>query len=72
MVSKERTNHLEQGNRLAPGALNFSAGDHRFLLLTRQRRGFGETSHMLCKPNTLAVDEFGLLKNYLNFFHPNA
>lgn len=72
MVRKQKTNHLNHGNRLAAGVLNFGAGDHRFLLLTRQRRGFGVTSHILCKPKTLAIDEFGLLTNYLNFFHPNA
>lgn len=72
MVRKQKTNHLNHGNRLAAGVLNFSAGDHRFLLLTRQRRGFGVTAHILCKPKTVAIGEFGLLTNYLNFFHPNA
>lgn len=72
MIRKERTNHLDQGNRQAPGSLNFSAGDHRFLLLFRRRRGFAVTSHVLCKPKTLALDEFGLLTNYQNFFHPNV
>ena len=74
MVRKERTNHLDyyHSNRVAPRALNFSPGDHRFLLLTRQRRGFGVTSHIQCKPKTLAIDEFGLLTNCFNFFHPNA
>lgn len=72
MVRKERTNHLDGGNRMALGALNFNAGDHRFLLPTRPRRGFGVTSHILCKPKPLAIDDFGLLTNYLNFFHPHA
>lgn len=69
MVRKERIDYLNQGNRLAPGALNYSAGDRRFLLLTRQRRDFGVTSHIPCKTKILATD--GLLINYFNFFHPN-
>lgn len=70
MIRKERTNHLDQGNKPAPGSLNFSAGHHRFLLPFRHRRGFDVTSHILCKPKILALDEFGLLTNYQDFFHP--
>lgn len=66
LVRKERTNHLDQGNSLVPGALNFSVGDHRFLLPTRQRGGFGVLSHISHKLKALAIDEFGLcvLTNY--------
>lgn len=68
----EKIDYLNGGNRPPPGALNYSAGDHRFLLLTRQRRGFGVTAQILFKPRILGTDEFGLLINYFNFFHPNA
>lgn len=71
MVRKERIDYLNQGNRLAPGTLNYSAGDHRLLLLTRQRRGYGMAARILFKPQILGTDEFVLLINYFNFFHPN-